>query len=76
MSDHEDETPDKASDPNGTAPQATISRQTLVGASAATGLGPVAGTAHPQSIKTIACNPRLIDDVWGRRTINDAVHLP
>ncbi len=52
MSDHEDETPDGASDPNGSAPRATMSRRVLMGASAAAGLGLVAGTAQAQSMRT------------------------
>ena len=53
MSDHEDETPDDASDPNGTARQPLMSRRVLMGVSAVAGLGLVAGTAQAQSMNTI-----------------------
>ena len=53
MSDQPNETPDGASDPNGTALHARMSRRVVMSAGAAVGLGLVAGAAQAQSTNTI-----------------------
>ena len=53
MSDHPNETPDAAWDPNGTVAHATMSRRVLMGAGAAAGWGLVAGAAQAQSTNTV-----------------------